>query len=257
MAISGATDSSYTVPTTATAQSNDGDSYFVVVSNTYGTAVSIRAGLAVGSGIVLQLTGQPQTQSVPVNAVATYSVSATCTGCTPAYKWYLANPGSSTFTALADGAVSTGNLTGATISGSATSYVTLQNLPATASGSILYVLVTSTSDGSTQIVGTNPVMSNTAGLFVGSLTTVGNPAAGKGLCNYNSVNWALNGTSFQPPQNTAGTTSGDAPYQDTSGCTVQLTTDGNFEDRSRVLAYGDPHNLIQRQFHCHSFSFRR
>ena len=222
VAISGATNSSYTVPTTATAQSNDGDSYFVIVSNSYGSAVSVRAGLAVGSGILLQLTGQPETQYVPVNSLATFSVTASCSGCIPAYKWYLANSGSSTFTALSDGAVSTGNLSGATISGSATSYVTLQNLPATASGSVLYAVVTSTSDGSTQIAGTNPLTSNTAGLFVGSLTTVGNPATGQGLCNFNSVNWVLNGTSNGIP-------SVGVPSQDTGACTIQMTTDGGFE----------------------------
>ena len=227
VAISGATNSSYAVPTTATAQSDDGDSYFVIVSNAYGSVISLRAGLTVGNGISIQLTGQPQTIDVPVNSLASFTVTASCGGCIPAYTWYLANPGTATFTALADGAVSSGNLSGATISGSATSSVTLQNLPATASGAIVYALVTSTSDGTTPITGTNPVLSSTAGLFVGSLTSIGNPAAGEGLCNYNSVNWTTTGVIYGSPS--GGTVSGDVPYQDTVGCTIQLTTNGGFE----------------------------
>jgi hypothetical protein len=222
VAITGATGSGYTVPSTATAQSNDGDSYFVIVYNSYGSAVSVRAGLTVGDGVSIQLTGQPQTVYVPVNSLASFSVAATCGGCIPAYKWYLADPGSATFTALSDGAVSSGNLSGATISGSATPSVTLQNLPATASGAIVYALVTSTTDGSTPVTGTNPLMSSTAGLFVGSLPTIGNPAAGEGLCNYNSVNWVLNGLIYG--KSSGGTVPGDIPYQDTSGCTIQVTS---------------------------------
>ena len=225
--ITGATGSSYTVPGTATAQTNDGDSYFVVVSNGYGDATSLRAGLAVGGGVSIQLTGQPQTVYTAVNSLANFNVSATCIGCTPAYRWYLANPGTATFTALSDGAVSSGVLSGATIAGSVTSTVTLQNLPATASGAILYATVTSTSDGTTQIAGTNPVLSNTAGLFVGPLTTIGNPTAGQGLCNYNSVNWTLKGTVYGNPS--GGTSPGLVPYQDIVGCTIQMSTNGGFE----------------------------
>ena len=214
-AISGATSSTYTVPSTETAQSNDGDNYYVIVSNGYGTALSNRAMLAVGEGISMNITGQPTTEYIAVDTLASYSVTASCNGCIPAYQWYWYAPGATTATALTDGAVSSGALNGATVSGSTASSITLQNVPSNASGGIFYLVVTSTSDGSTQIPGTNPLTSNTAGLFVGSLGSIGNPTPGSGLCN-SSTNWILNGTN-------PGTVSGDVPYQDTTACTIELT----------------------------------
>jgi hypothetical protein len=221
--ISGATSSSYTTGTVA--QSNDGDTYYVIVKNTYGSAVSTRAVLAVGAGIMLQVTGQPVTQYVANNADASYSVTATCTGCTAAYQWYWAAPGSTTFTPLTDGAISSSSSTlyGATVSGATTATLSLTSIPSTASGSVLYVKVTST-DGTTQITGTNPISSNTAGLFVGSLGTVGNTDSEKGLCNSSGASWVLNG-------NNPGTTnsSNNVPYQNTSACTIKMTNSGTSE----------------------------
>lgn len=223
--ISGATSASYAVPTSATYAANDGDQYYVTVANDYGSAVSQRAVLAVGKGMLLQVTGQPQSEYVAVNSLATFSVTATCINCTAAYKWYLYSPKSTTPTLLSDGAVSSGALNGATISGSSKSTLTINSVPSTASGSVLYAVVTSTSDGTTLNAGTNPVSTNTAGLFVGSLGTVGAASAGHGLCNdsVSSVNWVLNGTTNSSP--TAGTISGDVPYQNTAGCTIQMTDD--------------------------------
>ncbi|MGA8529016.1 MAG: immunoglobulin domain-containing protein [Acidobacteriaceae bacterium] len=224
-AISGANSSTYTVPSSDTAQSNDGDNYYVVVTNGKGTALSNRVVLAVGAGIVMQITDQPQTVYVPATSVASFNVNANCTGCTPAYQWYWYAPGASTATAFADGAVSSGVFNGATVIGSATSSVTLENVPAAASGSVLYAVVTSTSNGA-RIPGTNSLTSNTAGLFVGSLGTVGNTTAGDGLCNSAGVNWVLNGSENNGgTQHTGGTTSGDVPYQNTSACTIELTND--------------------------------
>ena len=223
-AISGATSSTYTVPSSDTAQSNDGDNYYVIVSNGYGTALSVRAMLTVGEGISMNISGQPITEYIPVDTLASFSVTATCTGCIPAYQWYWYAPGSTTATALTDGAVSSGDLDGATISGSATSSVTLQNVPSTASGGIFYVVVTSTSDGSTQIPGTNPLTSNTAGLFVNSLGSIGDPTPGSGLCNSTS-NWVLNGTN-------PGTVAGDVPYQDTTACSIEMTNNSGDERAS-------------------------
>jgi hypothetical protein len=219
--ISGANSRSYTANSSATAQSNDGDSYYVVVTNQYGSAVSSRAVLAVGAGIVLQINQEPQTDYVATNTLASFSTTATCTGCIPAYQWYWSAPGSTAVTALSDGPVSTGVLYGVTVGGSATSSLTLQNAPASASGADFYVVVTSTSDGSTQISGTNPLTSTTAGLFVGSLGSVGKATAGAGLCNNtaSSTNWVLNGTN-------PGTVNGDVPYQNTTACTIELTNDG-------------------------------
>lgn len=214
-AISGATSSTYTVPSADTAQSNDGDNYYVIVSNGYGTALSNRAMLSVGEGISMNISGQPQTEYIPVDALASYSVTATCEGCIPEYQWYWYAPGATMATALTDGAVASGALDGATITGSSTSSLTLQDVPSSASAGIFYVVVTATSDGSTQVPGTNPLTSSNAGLFVGSIGSIGNPAAGSGLCN-SATNWVLNGTN-------PGTVSGDVPYQNTSACTIELT----------------------------------
>jgi Immunoglobulin domain len=223
-AISGATSSTYTVPSTETAQGNDGDNYYVIVSNGYGTALSDRAMLAVGNGISMNITGEPTTESIAVDTLASYSVTASCTGCIPAYQWYWYAPGATTATALTDGAVESGDLNGAIASGSTTSSITLQNVPSTASGGIFYVVVTSTSDGSTQIPGTNPLTSNSAGLFVGSPVSIGNPTAGSGLCN-STTSWILNGTN-------PGTVAGDVPYQDTTACTIELTNNSGDERAS-------------------------
>jgi hypothetical protein len=214
VAVSGATSSTYTVPGTETSESNDGDNYYVVVQNAYGSAESVQAPLAVGNGILLQLTGQPQTIYIAAGSLASFSVTATCTGCIPAYQWYWAAPGATSFTALTNGVVSSGDLNGATVSGATTSSLTLESVPATSTGAVFYVVVTSTSDGTTQISGTNPITSSTAALFVGSLGTISN------LC---STTWVLNGTKNGVAS--AGYVNGDVPYQNTSACTIEMTND--------------------------------
>jgi hypothetical protein len=208
------TSSTYTVPDTETALTNDGDNYYVMILNAYGTALSVNAPLAVGNGTLLQITGQPQTVYLATaGSLASFSVTTTCLNCTPAYQWYWAPPGTAAFTALANGAVSSGTLSGATVSGATTSSLTLNPVPATATGAIFYVVVISTSDG-VQIAGTNPVTSGNAALFAGSLGAVGS------LC---STSWMLNGTTNGI--SSAGRTSGDVPYQNTTACTIELTND--------------------------------
>jgi Immunoglobulin domain len=158
--IAGATSATYNVPSSATTTANDQDSYYVIVSNGYGQAVSQHATLAVGNGILLQINGQPQTQYVDVGASATFSVTAT-SNLPLTYQWYVAAPGSSTFTAI----------TGAT----ASSY-TVDSATTAESGSVFHVVVSN---------GTTPsVTSNAAGLFVGALAGVGN------LCD---TNWSAIG----------------------------------------------------------------
>jgi hypothetical protein len=95
-------------------------------------------------------------------------------------------------------------------------------VPTTASASSFYAVATSTIDGTSQIIGTNALSSTTAGLFVGSLGTVGNQITGDGLCNSLNANWVLNG-------NTPGTVSGNVPYQNTTACTIELTNNQNSE----------------------------
>src|SRR5271154_927777 len=93
VAVTGATSDSYTVPSSATAVSDDQNQYYVVVTNAYGQAVSQPATLAVGSGILITL--QPVTQYVDVGSPATFQVTAT-SNLPLTYQWYEAAPGSST-----------------------------------------------------------------------------------------------------------------------------------------------------------------
>ncbi len=153
--ISGATSATYSVPSSATTTSNDQDAYYVIVSNNYGQAVSQPATLAVGNGILLQITGQPITQYVDVGASATYQVTAV-SNLPLTYQWYEAAPGSSTFTA---------------IPGATSSTYTLDSAASADSGSVFYVVV---SNGVT-----SSVTSSSAGLFVGPLGGVPD------LCNSN------------------------------------------------------------------------
>ena len=152
-AIAGATSATYNVPATATTTANDQDAYYVIVSNAYGQAVSQPATLAVGNGILLQITGQPVTQYVDVGSSATYQVTAV-SSLPLTYQWYVAAPGSSTFTAIA---------------GATSSSYTLDSASSADNGSVFYVVV---SNGTT-----SSVTSASAGLFVGSVTSVPN------LCN--------------------------------------------------------------------------
>ena len=209
--ISSATSASYTE---SNPSGKDGYEYYVVVKNEYGQATSNRVTLAVGAGIQVQISDQPQTEYISADSLAAFSVTATCTDCTPAYQWYWIPPASTTAVALTDSSSSTQtDLTGADISGSTTSSVTINNTPTAASGGDLYVVVTSTDGDGNQISGTEPLTSSKAALFVGSLGTVGNTTSGDGLCN-STTSWQLNGTN-------PGTASGNVPYQDTSGCKVR------------------------------------
>ncbi len=148
--IPGATADSYTVPGADTAVTNDQDAYYVIVTNSYGQAVSQPAPLAVGNGILLQITGQPVTQYVDVGASATYQVTAV-SNLPLTYQWYEAPPGSSVFTA---------------IPGATGSTYTQAQAASTDSGSVFYVVV---SNGTT-----TSVISASAGLFVGPLQGIPN-----------------------------------------------------------------------------------
>jgi len=219
-AITGATGAAYTVPTTSTDVTNDGDQYFVVVSNEYGTAVSQRATLGVDAGVVI--TTQPVGMYIPSGSMATYSVKAKCTGCTPAYAWYIYAPGSSTPQLLSDSTVSSGNaldavLDGATISGSQSDSLVVSNVPASANNAVVYAVVTAT-DGSTQISGLHPVVSKSAALAVGNLGTIGNTTSSMGLCNdaSASVNWVTNGYRNSVANLSVG-------VQDITNCKITLT----------------------------------
>jgi hypothetical protein len=164
--VTGATADSYTVPGADTAVTNDQDAYYVIVSNGFGQAVSQPAPLAVGNGILLQITGQPVTQYVNVGAPATYQVTA-ISNLPLTYQWFEAPPGSSVFTA---------------IPGATGSTYTQASTTGADSGSVFYVVV---SNGTT-----TSVISESAGLFVGPLQGVPN------LCdsNWSPVGDAVAGT---------------------------------------------------------------
>ena len=159
-AITGATSATYNVPATSTTATNDQDSYYVIVTNAYGQAVSQPASLAVGNGILLQITGQPVTQYVDVGAPATYQVTAVSSA-PLTYQWYEAAAGTSTFTAIV---------------GATDSTYTLPSAATTDNGDVFYVLV---SNGVT-----SSVVSSSASLFVGPLAGVPD------LCN---TNWSALG----------------------------------------------------------------
>jgi hypothetical protein len=165
-AIAGATSATYTVPGSATTLANDQDSYYVIVTNSYGQAVSQPAPLAVGNGILLQITGQPVTQYVDVGSSVTYQVTA-ISSLPLTYQWYVAAPGSSTFTP---------------IPGATNSSYTLDSAAITDTGSIFYVVV---SNGTT-----SSVTSSSAGLFVGPLAGVPD------LCN---TSWSALGNAVAGP----------------------------------------------------------
>jgi len=153
VAVAGAASDSYTVPSSATAVSDDQNQYYVVVTNAYGQAVSQPATLAVGSGILI--TQQPVTQYVDVGSSATFQVTAV-SNLPLTYQWYEAAPGSATFTA---------------IPGATSPTYTSGPADSTDSGSVLYVVV---SNGVTA-----SVTSVSAGLFVGALQAIPN------LCDSN------------------------------------------------------------------------
>jgi hypothetical protein len=152
-AISGATSATYNVPATATTIANDQDQYYVLVTNAYGQAISTKATLAVGAGILI--TQQPQTAYVNEGDNATFTVAAT--SLLPlTYQWYSAPAGSSTFTA---------------VSGATNATLTINSSTLAETGNVYKAVV---SNGTS----TNAT-SDTAALFVGPLAQVPN------LCNTN------------------------------------------------------------------------
>jgi hypothetical protein len=160
--IAGATSATYNVPATATLAANDQDKYYVIVTNTWGQAVSQSAALAVSPGILLQITGQPANQYVNVGDPASFTVTATSSA-PMTYQWYRADPGTSTFTA---------------VPGATNATYTLDSSATTDNDAVYQVVVSN---------GTSSVTSNSAALFVGPLANVNN------FCD---SNWSPNGNAI-------------------------------------------------------------
>ncbi len=159
-AVAGATSATYNVPATSTTNANNGDQYYVKVSNAYGQVLSQQVTLAVGTGI--QITQQPQTQYINVGDTATYTVAATSSA-PLTYQWYEAPAGTSTFSAVAGATNPTLNF-GPGATGD--------------TGDVFKVVVSN---------GTSTATSSTAALFVGPLAQVPN------LCN---TNWSAIGNAI-------------------------------------------------------------
>ena len=133
----------------------------MVASNPYGKTASNLTPLAVGSGILIQLAGQPQ--SVVVNAGSPAAFSVTATSLAPmTYQWQRAEPGTSLFVPIS-------GATGPTYTLSA---------PSTADSGAVYQCVVSNG-------ATTAVTSANAALFVGSGGTL--PA------DFCDSNWVLGG----------------------------------------------------------------
>jgi Immunoglobulin I-set domain len=173
--ITGATSATYNVPATATTLANDQDAYYVIVVNAYGQAVSQPAPLAVGNGILLQITGQPADQFVAIGDPATFTVTAV-SSLPLTYQWYVAAPGSSTFTA---------------IPGATSASFTQDPTSADQSGSVYHVVV---SNGTTA-----SVTSNEAALFVGPLAGIDNLCSPTWIAQGDAV--AESGCAFQLTDN--------------------------------------------------------
>ena len=85
-AISGAMSSSYSIPNTSVGMS--GETFYVVVSNSAGTATSITVTLTVNAATATpSITQQPANATVAAGQTAVFSVTATGTP-TPTYQWY-------------------------------------------------------------------------------------------------------------------------------------------------------------------------
>jgi len=179
--VSGATSSSYTLPTANAAKGNDQDQYYVIVSNSFGQAVSQNATLAVNQGIQIQIKDQPVNVYVNPGASATFSVTATST--VPlSYQWYMVPPGESA--AAQNITIWDSSLTPTTttanavpIDGATESTYTVPAAALNQNGTVYYVAV---SNGGL----TSAVISNAASLFVGTPSNI--PSC--------SSNWNMQGT---------------------------------------------------------------
>ena len=161
-AIAGAIGATYAVPSSLTQASNDGDQYYVVITNAYGLAASNLTSLAVGQGILIQLTAQPQSVFVSLGSAASFGVTATSLA-PLTYQWQRAEPGTSLFVP---------------ISGATQAAYTLNSTASSDSGAVYQCVV---SNGATQ-----PVTSANAALFVGSLGTL--PVGG-----FSDAGWIMKG----------------------------------------------------------------
>jgi hypothetical protein len=190
-AVSGGTSASYTVPGTVTATGNDQDSYYLVVKNAYGQAVSQHATLAVANGIQLQITDEPVNAYVNPGAAASFTVVANST-LPMTYQWYMVPPGQSAAqqTVSTTTGMTTLPASAVSIEGADSATFTVASAASSQTGTVYYVVV---SNGQT-----SSVVSNAAALFVGTPAGIPNCSSG----------WSTLGTTM--------------PF-DSASCSYQLT----------------------------------
>ena len=190
-AISGATSSSYTTPTTTS--SDNGEQFTVVVSNTAGSVTINAATLTVNAAPVApSITTQPTSQTVTAGQTASFSVAAT--GTAPlSYQW------KKNGTAVA-GATSSGYTTPATTNSDngAQFAVLVSNAAGSATSNVATLTVNVPQPPSVSI--TSPAIGTTVS---GAITVAGTASDAVGL---SSVQVQIDGGVFSPSSGTTNWT---------------------------------------------------
>jgi len=183
-AISGATNTSYTIATTA---NTDAGAYTVTVTNSLGTVTSSAANLTVNPIAAPAITTQPLSQTVNTGSSVTFTVVATGIPA-PTYQWYLNG------SALSITGANTASLTIPSATTSGTFTVTVLNFVGsiTSSAAILTVNVAPTI--TTQPVSQTVIAGNSVSF---SVVATGTPTP--------SYQWKLNGTAITGATNTTYT----------------------------------------------------
>jgi hypothetical protein len=206
-AISGATAASYTTP--ATTLANSGASFSVTVTNTGGSVTSHAASLTV-SPVAPTITMQPQSQSVPAGATATFTVAAT--GTAPlTYQWSM------------NGAA----ISGATAAAYTTPATTLAN-----SGASFTVAVSNgggSANSTAALLTVNPVtptittQPQNQSVLAGATATFTVAAAGTAPLSYQ---WSQNGTAISGATTASYTTPATTTANNGASFTVTVSNGG-------------------------------
>ncbi len=182
VAISGATASTYTV---ADADSTEAGSYFVVVTNAYGTVTSSNGTLTVATvvGTTPAITTQPTSLSIDVGDRATFTVTATGSG-TLSYQWYKDSVAISGATGAAY------SITAAATTDAGTYDCVVSNTIGSATSSTATLTVTVVNVGTTPTITTQPV---SLAVNLGASATFSVAATGTATLSYQ---WYKDGTAI-------------------------------------------------------------
>jgi centrosomal CEP192-like protein/immunoglobulin I-set domain protein len=184
-AVGGATSSTYTTP--ATALSDTGVQFTVVVNNSVGSVTSSAATLTVTSSPVApSITTQPVNQAVAAGQTATFSVAAT--GTAPlSYQWKKSG-------IAIGGATSTSYTTPATTSSdNGAQFVVVVSNSVGSATSRAATLTVNTTPGH---LSTSPSSLNFGNVSVGSSSTLGVTFTNTGPSNVNILNASMSGPGF-------------------------------------------------------------